>query len=68
MVRKRKDRNRGSNFSYPKVEVAPVYIKIDGEVVGHTRRRKIFLTSPNTGRLSDGRPVKKIRGRWYYIA
>jgi len=37
----------------------------DGTVIGH-KTVWIYPGTPNEGHLSDGRPVKKINGKWIF--
>ena len=52
-----------------KTAKAGIYvIGAEKEVVNRLRPHVIYLDSKRRGHLRDGRPVKKVGDRWFYIA
>ncbi len=49
-----------------KTTSANIHIRINGKVINIIARRRIYLHNSNEGMLSDGRPVRKEKGKWYY--
>jgi len=50
-----------------KKEVDIIFIKIGPYIRKIASKRKIVLINKNKGRLLDGREVKKINNKWFYI-
>ena len=50
-----------------KYETSDIYLTFGDEVVGVIKRRKTILNSGNSGVIvKDGRPVRKVGGKWEY--